>query len=336
MRAALSGKSYVESWMGSREFARAAARACENFGPDLVHADTLGLVQHVPERARGRVILNHHNVESHMMLRRQSLEPHMARRLLMGREAAHLRRLEQGTSTSALMNITVSELDSERLGSIAPGARCMVVENGVDTDYFKPLGGLQRRPNRIAFAGGMDWYPNHQAVEWLCNEIWPALTMEGPGWDLVVVGRSPSESLIKLAAGSASVEPTGFVPDVRPFLSSAGIFICPIRDGGGTRLKILDALAMECALVSTRLGVEGLSLKDGQHYLNAETTADFVRQCRRLREDPDLAQRLAREGREYVLRHFSWDVVGGHLNLAYEDALDAMRTKVTAARTDGI
>ncbi len=320
-RALLQGSSYTEAWMQNRAFVNEVARQIREFEPDLIHVDGIGLIDAVARRHWGRVVLNHHNVESQLMRRRAEHQGRTPLGWYFRREAGLLERLEREVAPTVRLNLVVSDLDGQRLGEVAPGARFRTVENGVDTEYFRPLAAVPADPAALAFAGGMDWYPNRHAVDWLCGEIWPALTAGDPDWKVTVVGRAPTARLMELAERDPRVRAPGFVEDVRPWLSAARISVCPMTDGGGTRLKILDALAMERALVSTGLGVEGLALEDGRHYLNADTSAEFVRQCRRLRDDPDLAARLGREGRAHVLRHFSWEVVGGHLDEAYREAL---------------
>jgi glycosyltransferase involved in cell wall biosynthesis len=137
---------------------------------------------------------------------------------------------------------------------------------------------------------------------------------------MTVVGRNPPSAVVA-AARDPRFRVLGFVDDVRPHFEDASICVCPIRLGGGTRLKILDALAMSRPLVSTEFGVEGLELTDGEHYLTASTPSDFVRQVRRLEADPALRRRLGSAGREFVARHYAWPRVAESLEEAYAKAL---------------
>ena len=173
-------------------------------------------------------------------------------------------------------NVMVSETDAATLQRIAPTARVTVVPNGVDTDFFCAEPSTATQPKSLIFVGSMDWYPNRLAMEWLAGELWPALAHDDPDRRMTVVGRSPPPAIVEASRRDARITVTGFVDDVRPYMLGASIYICPIRVGGGTRLKILDALAMERPLVSTALGVSGLGLKNGCHYLQAETAAEFV------------------------------------------------------------
>jgi glycosyltransferase involved in cell wall biosynthesis len=168
------------------------------------------------------------------------------------------------------------------------------------------------------FVGGMDLYANRSAVQLLVGEIWPRLASD-PSWRLIIVGRNPIPELLE-AARDPRVSAPGFVNDVRPYVAAAGIYVCPIRDGGGTRLKVLDALAMGKALIATRLAVEGIEVEDGVHYLSAETVDDFVAQIRRVAAQSDLRKALGREGRAFVEARYGWESIGKRLLDAYEFA----------------
>jgi glycosyltransferase involved in cell wall biosynthesis len=224
--------------------------------------------------------------------------------------------LERFAAPSAATNLVVSDLDGARLRDIAPGAAVSVVDNGVDTDFWRP--GTDGKG--IIFAGTLGWYPNRDAVEFLLADVWPALVAKNADRRLVLVGRDPPP-MATVAAKDARVEVTGFVPDVRPYMRSASISVCPMRVGGGTRLKILDSLAMALPLVSTAIGVEGLDLVENVHYLRAETAAEFVKQIDRLERDPELRANLGCAGRCLVVDRYDWSVIGRQLDAAYARAV---------------
>jgi glycosyltransferase involved in cell wall biosynthesis len=154
-------------------------------------------------------------------------------------------------------------------------------------------------------------------VEFLLNEIWPALPTSIER-RLSLVGRDPPASAHAAAARDSRIAVTGFVPDVRPYLHSASICVCPIRVGGGTRLKVLDGLAMARPLVATSVAVEGLEMVDGKHYLRAETPSEFVAQIRRLEADAELRQRIGTAGRCLVVDRYDWRVIGRKLDALLE------------------
>ena len=308
---------YDVNWLRSADVRHHLQSRRDRF--DLVHVDTLGLFPYTAALGPVPVVLNHHNVESQMMARRAEREPHPLRRHYFRREERKLARMERDACAAAAVNLMVSELDAARLRSMVPMARTRVVANGVDTTYFKPAPSTESRAGSLVFAGGMNWYPNRDAVLFFLGEIWPLLIADDPSRSVAIIGRDPPPALVQ-AARDSRVQAPGFVEDVRPWLDEAAVYVCPIRDGGGTRLKILDALAMAKPVVATGLSVEGLDLVEGVHYLRADTPLEFVGQIRRLAADRELAGRLGSAGRHLVGERYSWARIGRALEASYQDA----------------
>jgi glycosyltransferase involved in cell wall biosynthesis len=263
-----------------------------------------------------------------MVYRRGAGEISLGRRRLLKSVAGKIERRGRALWANAAVNLTVSELDSARLRRIVPGARTVEVDNGVDVNYFRRGVSDRREEAGLVFAGSLSLYANRDAAEYLVTSIWPALLADNPRRRLTIVGRNPSPDLLR-AGRETQLRVLGWVEDVRPHIDAASIYVCPIRNGGGTRLKVLDALAMEKPLVATGLSVEGLALVEGEHYLRAETPLEYVEQIRRLENDESLRRRLARAGRELVVRRYSWDVIGEKLDRAY--ALYARRATAAGA-----
>jgi glycosyltransferase involved in cell wall biosynthesis len=309
-------------WLRSTRMRAAVASAVAQRRPDLVHVDTIGLWPYaeVPRRAGLPTVLSHHNVESDLARRRAGRENASWRASILRRDADKLYALERSAAPLATVNTVVSRLDRERLETIAPGAAVEVVDNGVDVNYWAPDGAAEV-PGSLIFAGTLGWGPNREAVDFLLAEIWPLLSMRRADRRLTLVGRDAGAAAVAAAAADARVVVTGFVPDVRPYLRTASIYICPIRVGGGTRLKVLDALAMAKPLVATAVAVEGLDVIDGTHYLQAETPAQFAAQVERLERSPELRARLGANGRRLAVERYSWSVVGGQLDAAYARAV---------------
>ncbi len=306
---------YDQNWLYSpamHAYVRSLA-ADQSF--DLIHLDTLGLLPYATAWHDVPIALNHHNVESQLAERRAGRE-RFPRRLYFRREAAKLQRLERLRCPEMAVNFTVSDLDAARLREIAPAARTCVIDNGVDVEYFRPGSSGRPEVGGLVFAGTLNWYPNREAVRYFLSEIWPALLTEDPGRRMMFVGRDPPPEL-HAATRDPRISVTGRVEDVRPYFDAASIYVCPIRDGGGTRLKILDALAMAKPVVATGLAVEGLEVLEDDHYLRAETPAEFVAQVRRLERDASLRRRLGQAGRDLVVRRYAWDAVGRKLDEAY-------------------
>ena len=287
------------------------------FRPHVVHFDTVHLAAYAAAVAGYPLVLTHHNIESDVLAQRASVDS-WSTRWFFRRESRKVAALEARLASRAASNVVVSASDAAALRRIAPNADTVVVPNGVDTDFFRADPPDRRRAASLVFVGSMAWYPNRMAMDWLATELWPALVADRPERRMTVVGRNPTPTLMRVAAADSRFAVTGFVPDMRPFVADASIYLCPIRIGGGTRLKILDALSMQRPVVSTQVGVSGLDLEDDRHYLRAETTDDFVRAVRRLESDPELAARLARVGREFVVERYAWAAVHRELLACFE------------------
>jgi glycosyltransferase involved in cell wall biosynthesis len=309
-------ESHWERWFYDGSMADRVRELHARF--DLVHVDIVLLASYRAAMTGTPVVLNHHNIESALVRQRADTARNGVVRTVLQREASKLEALERDWAPRAAVNLVVSDLDGERLVHLAPGAKFEVVPNGVDTDYFRADPEIRPDPSTIVFAGGMDWYPNHDAMILFAREIWPRLVSANAQRRAIIIGRSPPRELTEVR--DPRLEVLGFVPDVRPLVSRAAIYICPIRIGGGTRLKILDALSMSRALVSTDLGVEGLDLTPDVHFLRANTPEEFERQITRLEGDEALRARLGRAGRELVEQRFSWAVVGQYLLESYDRA----------------
>jgi glycosyltransferase involved in cell wall biosynthesis len=282
---------------------------------DLVHADIVFLRRYAWAARGTPLVLNHHNVESHLLERRALSAGHPLARRFFRAQASRVEAVERTLARRAAGNLLVSQLDEERLRVLAGELDTAVIANGVDLDFFNYLQ-TTGEPGHLVFAGGMDWFPNRDAMAAFAADTWPALVNDGHHRRLTVIGRNPPPELLALQSDSR-VSVTGFVDDVRPYIERASIYVCPIRVGGGTRLKVLDALAMGRPLVSSDIGVEGLGLSEGEHYLRANSTAELIAQVRRLESDAELGNRLRTAGRAFVERHYGWDGIARRLESAY-------------------
>ena len=274
---------------------------------DLCVADFLHAVPNVPLAGPVPVVLFAHNVE-HMIWKRQSqVEPRPWRRAALELEWRKVRRWEARACAQAALTVAVSEADRDMLAALAPGARVAAIPTGVDPAYYAPNGG-QEAPAQLVFTGSMDWYANEDGIVHFLDAILPAIRGEIPETGLTIVGRNPTPRL-RQAAARAGACVTGTVDDVRPFISEAAVYIVPLRIGGGTRLKIFEALAMGKAVVSTRVGAEGLPLAPGVHFLGADDPAEFARAVVSLLRDPGRRKALGLAGRRLVEERFSWPQV---------------------------
>jgi glycosyltransferase involved in cell wall biosynthesis len=201
--------------------------------------------------------------------------------------------------------VAVSESDAETFRTAYGAAHVAAVPTGVDIEYFAPMP-LPPEPGHLVFVGAMDWLPNVDGITWFVREVLPLVQQAVPGAHLSIVGRNPGTAIRRLAEAHEGVAVTGAVPDVRPYLARGAAVIVPLRVGGGTRLKIYEAMAAGRPLVSTAVGAEGLPIAPGEHYLAADSAPDLAAACIQLLRDPAAAEAMGRRGAQYVREHFGW------------------------------
>jgi polysaccharide biosynthesis protein PslH len=302
---------------------------------DLIHVDSIKLSRYLTSLLGDGVpvICNHHNVESVLLERRARLERTPWRRAYLRYQAGLMAREERRWTPHCAMNVTVSEADRVALEQIAPGAKCAVVPNGVDVETFRPS--LDREGgNGLVFVGESTWAPNRDGWRYFCDDILPSIRAAGEVGPVRWVGRV-SDALRREYRDRYAVELTGYVPDIRPYVHDAACYVVPLRVGGGTRLKILDAWAMGKAVVSTSVGCEGLAVEDGRNIVVRDDPAEFARAVSAVLSDVSLRRRLGDEGRRTAERLYSWDRIGESLVSLYASLCDATTRGpgITALRT---
>jgi glycosyltransferase involved in cell wall biosynthesis len=279
---------------------------------DIVHVDSLDLVAYLPTVAGRRVVLAHHNVESQLMARRAASERGL-RRLYLLEQARLLKREERRWTPLVDANVVVSPDDGATLQKIAPAAKIVVVPNGVDTRAFQPM---DQAPSReIVFIGGYTWFPNRDGMEFFAGEVLPLIRATEPDLRVTWIGRAPQH--VRDEYADLGIRLTGYVDDIRPHVARGACVVVPLRVGGGTRLKILDAWAMGKAVVSTSAGCEGLAVRQGENMLVADDPPAFAAAVLRVLNDGVLRARLGSEGRATVETHYDWDVIGRAMLRAY-------------------
>jgi glycosyltransferase involved in cell wall biosynthesis len=202
--------------------------------------------------------------------------------------------------------IAVSDHDRKEMLALAPGCSITVVPTGVDTEKYQPSPSTSGNPPLIVFTGSMDWEPNIDAVEYFCREIFPTVLAGFPNARFQIVGRNPHSRVRKLA--SSSVEVTGTVPSVAEYLRNATVVIVPLRIGGGTRLKIFEAMAMRKAMVSTSVGAEGLDVTSGKDCLLADDAPSFAAAMLAVLRDPAL-RRSYEDSAAALAARYDWSQI---------------------------
>jgi glycosyltransferase involved in cell wall biosynthesis len=278
------------------------ARHLESPSPpfDIVLAEllwTAPLALALPARAR---VLNAHNVETLIADRTATETRGWLGRLMARLEARGMRRDERRLAREFETVVVVSEADRRQMEALAPDVRLEVVGNCVDTETLTPLEARLDGPPACLFMGSPNYPPNAAAVERFVREIFPRVRSVAPGARFIAVGANPPPSLQRLAAESDGVEMAGYVQDVVEAYGRASQVVVPIDVGGGTRTKILEALALGRPVVSTSVGAEGLPLNHEEHLLIADGPEAFAAAILRLHGDPDLVRGLVNRGRRRV------------------------------------
>lgn len=291
---------------------------------DLVQVEGIHLMAYLPIIRSARklpvVICDWHNIESELMRQYSRREPNLLRRAYAGKTARLMSEFESRALGEFDAHVVVSQKDAEQLRTLNSDARVFVIENGVDTNYYcdaqieKAAQARRDAPgkNRIVFVASMDYHANIEGAVSFAREVWPRLRARQPRLVFTIVGRAPSREVRALAL-TPGIEVTGTVVDVRPFYRNAVAAIVPLNVGGGSRLKILEAMAAGIPVISTTLGAEGLDVRHGENILIADTNDQLVEAIVRVVEDQEQRTRLGAAGRALVSHHYEWSRLGANL-----------------------
>jgi sugar transferase (PEP-CTERM/EpsH1 system associated) len=288
---------------------------------DLVVCDFLAPAPNVPFEVKCPTVLFQHNVEAMIWQRHYQVQSNPLKKAYLYTQWLKMRAYERKMCRRFDSVVAVSSEDREQMRNEYGIEAVFDVPTGVDTDFFRPSGNEQADPHNIVFTGSMDWLPNEDAISYFTEQIMPRIKQTIPDVTLTVVGRNPLPGLVELAKRDSSIVVTGRVDDVRPYMERAAAYVVPLRIGGGTRLKIYEAMAMEKAIVSTTIGAEGLPVKDGAELLLADTAASFAEAVVRVLSDKPLANAFGTQAANTVREQFGWDRVAERFGQICEDTL---------------
>jgi polysaccharide biosynthesis protein PslH len=276
---------------------------------DVVVCDFLAPAVNMPPNLDCTTVLFQHNVEAMIWKRHYEVQTNAARKAYLYRQWQKMRAFEAKACPMFDSVIAVSREDREQMQQEYRLDNVFDVPTGVDTAYFQPTGQIETRPHHLVFTGSMDWLPNEDGIRYFTDQIMPRIKESVPDVTLTVVGRDPYPSLVELSKRDASVTVTGRVDDVRPYIEEAAVYIVPLRIGGGTRLKIYEAMAMEKPVVSTTIGAEGLPVKDGEEIVLADTPESFAENVVRLLKQESLSAQIGACAAAKVRAEFGWESV---------------------------
>jgi sugar transferase (PEP-CTERM/EpsH1 system associated) len=314
----MSSKPYTISKYHSEKMRRAMRHLLVSMPYDLAHAEHLHMASYLSIAREFGVpaILRQQNVES-LLAQRFAHQARGFHRLYAHLQVCKVRRYEAAACEAADLCFTITEIDALRLRQLNPRIRTAVVPAGVDTEYFRPQFPVREEPYTIVWIGSMDWLPNVDAVRWFCDNVFPQVKQRLPQAQFYVVGKNPATSIRRLGDRPGIVV-TGFVEDVREHIAKCSVFVVPLRIGSGMRLKILQAMAMGKAIVSTSIGAEGISAADGRDILLADTVDAFARSTLELLANADLRYAIGGNARKLVESSYSWDRTVALMERIYE------------------
>lgn len=316
----------------SRVYQEAVRASVADFRPDLVLCEWTPYAAYVKNLSSVRKVVSTHNIESDIWQRYYETETNLARRLYIREQWRKVQQFERAALGWVDGALAVSDLDRARLAQWRPGLALTVVPNGVDLDYFRPAPQPEER-RHVVFTGSMDWRPNQDAVRYFVQEILPPLRRVCPDIECTFVGRSPPPDVQALGR-VPGIHITGTVDDVRPYVDRAAVYVVPLRIGGGSRLKILEALSMERAVISTSVGAEGLDVVDHRHLRLEDDPEAFAKSVLALLDDPEQCRNLGAQGRRLVEQQYGWDALVDRLSLFIREVVGQRGTAVCVPEID--
>lgn len=272
-------------------------------------------------------ILFQHNVEAMIWKRHFEVQSSPLKKAFLWDQWRKMKQFEGKMCRVFDSVIAVSNEDRDQIRDEYGVDAVFDIPTGVDIEFFRPSGREKADPYNLVFTGSMDWLPNEDGIRYFIAEILPIIKRSVPNVSLTVVGRNPYPGLVELSKRDPSVKVTGRVEDVRPFMERAAAYIVPLRIGGGTRLKIFEAMAMEKAIVSTSVGSEGLPVSDGDELILADSPESFADAVVGLLTDTTAATELGRKAARTVRERFGWAEVANRFADICDLTVDATKSK---------
>ena len=315
----LSSLPYAISRYRSAEMLQQVEKLAPDF--DVVVCDFLTPAVNMPEHLPTPTVLFQHNVEAMIWERHAAVATSAVKQRYMSEQWRRMFEFEKRMCHRFDHVVAVSPQDADVMRTRYGISSVSDVPTGVDIDYFTPTGEVRPDPYELVFTGSMDWMPNDDAMTWFLSDILPLVRRDVPQAKVTIVGRAPGARLTAAASGMDNVTVTGRVPDVRPYLERASVFLVPMRIGGGTRLKIFEAMAMGLPVVSTAIGAEGLPVTDGVDAVLRDERTGFAAAIVELLNSPEKRARIGQTGQQVVRDRFGWQGVADAFMSACESVV---------------
>jgi polysaccharide biosynthesis protein PslH len=316
----LSPRPYIVDRHYSGALADKASSLVATGDFDLLHCEWTPYTENILSLF-GKIptVLSAHNVEAQIWERYYQTEVNPAKKAYIYLQWQKLLRYEAAAAQRYTAVSTVSEPDSNIFIKQYGCRQVQVVPNGVDEQYFSPVS-TELQSGSMVFTGSMDWRPNQDGVRYFIEEVFPLILQKTPSATFTIVGRKPPLWLVELAERTNGVTVTGTVDDVRPYIARSALYVVPLRVGGGSRLKILEAFAMNKIVLSTSVGAEGLDVEENVHILLRDTAEALADTACQILADQERFARLGAAGRNLILQHYTWDAIARVMDNLWERA----------------
>jgi polysaccharide biosynthesis protein PslH len=294
---------------------------------DVIHCEHMHMAQYLSKVQDKIMVLDAHNVEAQIAERLVQIETHPVRRALLSWNSKAMYRFEKNICKRFDLILAVSAQDCTYYTQTYRAKNVRILENGVDLEFFQKSPPGMTEQLKLVFVGMMGWMPNSDGVKYFVSEILPMIKKEFPFIQFDIVGKDPPEDVLKLSE-NPGVRVTGTVNDIRPYIWNSQVYIVPLRFGGGTRLKILEAFSMHKPVVSTSLGCEGIECQHEKELLIADTAPKFTDAVIRLLRNPALRAELCGNAAQLVKNTYGWQSLGEKL-LQYYDEIEINDCQLT-------
>jgi len=317
LRSFLSAKPFGAQRLCSSQMSDTVQRTLDGGRFDAIICDDVYMLANIPPQINIPILLNKHDITHEIMGRFLDYERNPLKRLYGRSEYTKVRKLEIDACTNSDAVLACSERDGQEIRKLCPAARIYILPNVVDVRSYQPA--YEDDGRTVLYVGAMDWFPNRDAVDYFAEEILPRLRRKVPQLHFTVAGRNPSQKMHERYRDFPDVTFTGSVAEMRPIIANAAVCVVPLRIGSGTRLKILEAAAMGKAIVSTRLGAEGLEFVPGEEIVLADEPEEFAAAVADLLADQSRRVALGRAARRRVEGHYDLSTLGTAVRAAFEE-----------------
>jgi len=287
---------------------------------EIIHFDTLPLSIYLRDDRQivnCKTVLVNHNVETERLYSFLCQKKHLIK-LFWYLQYIKLKRFEKSTAELFDIHIVVSEKDEQTFLRLYGNKNIRIIPNGVDIDYFKPGNGTLDKKS-LVWVGAMNDSYNQDAVSYYLSEVYPLIKQEVPDVKTCFIGKNPIKKLLRIAEGDGNIKVLGFVDDIRSYVAKSIVFIAPIRCGGGTKLKVLNALAQGKAVVTTPIGAEGIDVMHGHNILVADSARDFATNVVSMLKEPEKAKIIGDNGRKLIESQYDWNNIGDRMESVYRE-----------------